>query len=380
MELRGVRVSVVGAGIGGACAAVLLARAGAEVTLVERVAEPRAIGAGILLQPNGLAVLYGLGLRDAIMQGSFVTREGAIYDAAGRPLVRLQTFDFGDGLDHFVAIRRSTLSELLIDRVERDTGIDTSFGVEVHEIPESDLVIGADGVHSVVRSACGIPHRLHRTGVSYVRGLVDGDVVDGFGEYWTRLGLFGIGPVGDATYFFAGTACPAVAEAVAARDLSTFRAAWIDALPGSEPVLSCIGSFDDLLVNEVETVHCRRFVHTNVALLGDAAHAMYPNVGQGANSALVDAAVLVSKLRDAPDVGTALRRYDRVRRPRTKRVQRDAARLARLAALRPAPLRAMRDMFLRSMTGRGVSRRRLFRTMQVDPAVLLHEVRSLSAG
>jgi 2-polyprenyl-6-methoxyphenol hydroxylase-like FAD-dependent oxidoreductase len=180
------------------------------------------------------------------------------------------------------------------------------------------------------------------------------------------------------TYFFAGTASPVVARALAAGDLDAFRTVWGDVLPAAAGVLARVNSLDELLVNEVETVHCRRFVDGHVALIGDAAHAMYPNAGQGANSALVDGAVLVGRLRASSDVPSALHAYDGRRRRAVQRVQRDSARVARLSAVRSAPLRRVRDTLLRRTAGRGMSRRRLDRVMQIDPADLYREVTEIS--
>ncbi len=84
MSLQGCNVVVAGGGIGGMTAALLLGSAGASVRLLERVAKPAAVGAGILLQPNGLAVLYALGLGEALRRAAWRTPPAAIRDPAGR--------------------------------------------------------------------------------------------------------------------------------------------------------------------------------------------------------------------------------------------------------------------------------------------------------
>src|SRR4051794_35682706 len=96
------RVAVVGAGPGGSTAALLLAACGWEVTLLERVAEPTAVGAGLLLQPNGLAVLYGLGLRDALRARAHEIRGAAIRNHHDRALLQTDVPDLGAGLDHLL--------------------------------------------------------------------------------------------------------------------------------------------------------------------------------------------------------------------------------------------------------------------------------------
>ena len=99
-----------------------------------------------------------------------------------------------------------------------------------------------------------------------------------------------------------------------------------------------VSSFDDLLVNTVRSVACRRWFSGRLVLLGDAAHAMPPNLGQGANSALVDSLVLAEELARAPSVMDALVGYDKRRRPLARRVQKTAEMLQRLCGIeRVAP-------------------------------------------
>jgi 2-polyprenyl-6-methoxyphenol hydroxylase-like FAD-dependent oxidoreductase len=101
------------------------------------------------------------------------------------------------------------------------------------------------------------------------------------------------------------------AEAVSRRDLGTFRQVWRRVLPTEADLLARVSSFDDLLVNTVRQVDCRRWFSGRLVLLGDAAHAMAPNLGAGANSALVDGVVLAEELAAAPSVMDALAGYDK---------------------------------------------------------------------
>jgi 2-polyprenyl-6-methoxyphenol hydroxylase-like FAD-dependent oxidoreductase len=397
MSVDGRPVVVAGAGIGGITAALLLADAGAEVTLLERVAEPAAVGAGILLQPNGLAVLGGLGLTAALEEAGHRAGVGAVRGADGRPIADLAVPDFGDGLDHVLALRRSRLHEILLAAVRERPAITTRFGAEVTAArPDgtvelaahgggdgaiaADLVVGADGVGSTVRADGGFGATVRATGARYVRVLVAGDDPTIQGEWWTTLGLIGGSPTGDGgTYVYASAAAPAVARALDARDLSAFRDAWARALPPAAPVLARVERFDQLLVNDVARVDCERWADGRLVLLGDAAHAMAPNLGQGANSAMVDAAVLVAELAADQPVDEAMRRYEARRRPAVRAVQDTADRLGRLADLRRPVLCRARDMLLR-LAGRagGSMERRARGYQQEDPAWLLATTRGLA--
>src|SRR3954469_4331271 len=109
MDLAGLPVSVVGAGIGGMTTSLLLARAGADVVLLERVGEVAAVGAGLLLQANGLAVLGGLGVDGRLRAEGFGSAGVPVRAADGTVLSSLRVPDFGPGLDRALAVRRSTL-------------------------------------------------------------------------------------------------------------------------------------------------------------------------------------------------------------------------------------------------------------------------------
>lgn len=385
MRTADLRVVVAGAGIGGAATALLLARAGARVTLCERVPEPHAVGAGILLQPNGLAVLYGLGLGDALRARAFAARAANVADGAGRVLIASPVPDFGGGYDHMLVVRRSHLQRVLLDAVAADERITCRFGCDVtaaapdghvvwraeggEESAEASLVVGADGLHSRVRDG-GRFAAVRTRGIVSFRALGAPVTATAMAEYWTALGIFGGGPVDDAFYCYGSAGAPEIADALARRDLGAFRARWAAACPAAGRILEGMASLDDLLVNEATRIDCRRWADGRLVLLGDAAHAMAPNVGQGANSALVDAAVLTDALATSDDLPAALAAYERRRRGPVRRVQDAAGILARLGEMRSAPVRWARDNFLRLVVRRTSAERSVRMGQQEEPVWL----------
>jgi 2-polyprenyl-6-methoxyphenol hydroxylase-like FAD-dependent oxidoreductase len=399
VALPDTRVVVVGAGIGGLTAVLLLARSGATVTLVERH-RSSAVGAGILLQPNGLAVLGGLGLRPPLEEAGHRMRTTVVRAADGRPVSGLATPDFGHGLDHVLAIRRSRLHAVLEAAVAAEPHITVRLGVEVTgastagtvEIDEfgspgtlaADLVVGADGVHSTVRTRAGFDVTVSPTGTRYIRGLVPAEPSDDDveGEFWTTLGVFGGARVdASTTYFYASAGAPEVARAVETGDLAALRRAWTAHLPAAGSVLERVRDAGELLVNDVARIDCRRWHDGRVVLLGDAAHAMAPTMGQGANSALVDAAVLAAELSEGGPPAQALERYTARRRDAVRTVQDRADTIARMAQV-ASPLAArVRDGVLRA-AGRlpGASQRMVRVAQQEDPATLYRTVRALTVS
>lgn len=401
MTVAQLDVVVVGAGIGGLAAALLLARAGASVSLLERASAPTAVGAGILLQPNGLAVLAGLGLAGGLEHAGHRIDATTVHGGGGSPIARLAVPDFGPGLDHVLAVRRSLLQEMLLAAVSDAPAIDFRVGATVHAAATdgcvdlewlgrhstiaADLVVGADGVGSTVRDGgtFGVrDHPVRPATVSYLRGLVPRRGAEIEGEHWTALGLFGGAPVDASTcYFYGSAAARPVADAVAAGDLAACRAAWARVLPVAGDLLGRLPGFAGLLVNRVERVDCARWHDGRLVLLGDAAHAMAPTLGQGANSALVDAAVLTAELLTAGSLPDALDRYGRRRRAKVASVQDRADRLARLSGLTSPVLRGIRDVGMRALAGLPGSAARLVRgAQQEDPASLAALVTAISAG
>ncbi|MEO8694066.1 MAG: NAD(P)/FAD-dependent oxidoreductase [Acidimicrobiales bacterium] len=392
-NIRNRSVVVAGGGPAGAVAALLLARDGAHVTVLERGLRSAALGAGLLLQPNGLAVLYALGLRESLEAVATRSSSTAVRDGRGRVLVESPVPDYGHGLDHVLALRRSHLASVLDEALDNASGVDVHYECEVLDVDRAgfvtytrashdnrlaaDLVIGADGVHSSVRRRMSFASRLTATGHTYFRGITPGTFDVAPGEYWTALGLFGCAPLGDGTtYFYGDATLSSIERAMADADADAFRQAWISALPALAPLLAAIESTSTLLVNHVYRVDCTSFVDRRLVVVGDAAHAMAPTLGQGANSALVDCAILVDELRRGQGIEDALAAYDRRRRPVVQRVQHDADRVARLSSMRSGVSRALRDRALRASNRPRSARKRYDASLQIDPAELRQMVGS----
>lgn len=381
MDLGNLKVTVVGAATGGAAAALLLARAGAQVTLLERVAAPRAIGAGIGLAENGLAVLESLGLGPGLEACARPADAPRIVDGARRRI-----FTPPGPTPRILMVRRSDLQGLLLEALAAEARIDSRFGVEVeHATPdgqvrarqgsdslafEADLVVGADGVHSRVRDGGRFGAKVRRPGIPYLRVLVDSGVALGE-EAWTAAGLFGSFAVEGGVYLYASAGSSRARAALAARDLDALRAAWAEAYPAAAPLLAAVGRFEDLVVHPVRRVDCERWHDGALVLVGDAAHAMAPNLGQGANSALVDAAVLLDELRRAADLAAALAAYEARRRPAVRWVADTADRLGALAEWTHPAARWLRDRLLMPAVARIAPATDPARVLQEDRESLL---------
>jgi 2-polyprenyl-6-methoxyphenol hydroxylase-like FAD-dependent oxidoreductase len=340
----------------------------------------------MLLQPNGLAVLYGLGLGERLSRRGVRIAQLRVANAKGQPLLEIPVPHVAEGLDHALVLRRSDLLSALVDLVVAEPGVECRFGTEVvdvsadgsvtYRMPEGSaittaaVVVGADGVHSRVRKRGGVPAHVGRT-LRYVRGLGSPvDVGATMTEYWTELGIFGLAPVDRGTYFYASTHARPLTSALHERDLALFRRAWAGVLPIAGDVLAGVGRFEDLVINQVIRVDCSRWTNGHIVLLGDAAHAMAPNLGQGAGSALVDAAVLAWELAQPGEPQAALLRYETRRRSAVRVVQDMAGRLAWVSDLTQPAIRWLRDGAVRHLGSWFVGEVSTRLIGQVDPAWL----------
>ncbi len=356
------RAVVIGSGIGGLTTAVALHRSGWQVTVVERAASLEPVGAGISLAPNAQRALDVIGLGDEIRSLAAWQGEGGMRSPDGRWLARTDSTAaaerFGGPL---VLLHRA----VLVDRVAAalpasairtgcparlvDPG--TAGGrpavIGTPDGPvEAELVIGADGIHSAVRDVLFPDH----PGPSYAgfttwRVLVPAPA-EPFAphETWGRGALWGTQPLKDGRIYAYGAAvAPAGARAADDERAELLRrfGDWHRPIPGiieaAEP-----GS---VLRNDVHqmTDPLPAFHRGRAVLVGDAAHAMAPTLGQGGNQAIEDAVVLAHHLAPGTDLGAGLAAYTADRLPRTTAVVRKAARVSRLMRLSGPVSVAVRD-------------------------------------
>ncbi|MFE2962060.1 FAD-dependent monooxygenase [Nocardia tengchongensis] len=324
---------VVGGGIGGLAAAIALRAAGWEVTVYERAPQFTEVGAGITLAANALHALDLLGVGAAVRAGTLEDRRGYARNQRGRILVDARISDFTGGL---VALHRADLIAILAEAVPADcvrTGtrvvgvhadgrIETDSGTDRY-----DLVVGADGINSVVRDQLWPDAGpVYRTGIAAWRWVLDLPAPDPVGVILGRHGEAGVVPIaGDRTYVF-------TAGRPGITDLDYFTD-WPDPLPK----LIAATDRSTVVTDELLEIDVPRHLWNGRAvLIGDAAHAMRPTLGQGAGMALEDAVTLAAC---APD----LAHYSAARRSRVARMSFLSKHGTRLTAPGSATLAALRD-------------------------------------
>lgn len=331
------QIAVIGAGIGGLAVAAFLASQGNSVTVYEKFVTPGAIGAGLLLQPTGLAVLRCLGLdQNVIAAGSRINQ---LYGrCAGRMHTTLDVRYRDVDPDIFgVGIHRGRLFDFLYSRaVAADAVIvlDTEITgcADNHVLRDAhgqhhgpfDLVIDASGMRSVLRRDCGVVVRdrpYSYAALWATMALPEQPFrLDTLEQRYHRASkMAGILPVGSLT---SGQQHGAFFWSLRAADYAQWRARPLDEWkqdviaiwPETEAILGQFCHHDDLVFANYRDVMLRRFYHNRMVFIGDAAHCTSPQLGQGANLALVDALMLSVALAATDDTDMALAAWQKQRR------------------------------------------------------------------
>jgi salicylate hydroxylase len=341
-------VAVVGGGIGGLTLAIALRRHGVPVTVYEDAPELREVGAGVALSANATRLLRRLGVGHdleavSVQPSALVVRrwdDGEVI--AAHAMSARYRDEFGAP---FYGVHRGALQRVLSAALGDDAlrlghrcvGVtDDSdrpgIGFADGESASADVVVGADGVHSAVRAHVAGDRTARFSGTVGYRGLVPVEKLPSLPDptplqFWAgpRRHLLHYSIEGGAVINFLAVV----------RQAEWKSAAWVEPCPVSDAVEAFAGWHPAVteMVGAVEEMSrwalhdhapLRRFSAGRVVLIGDAAHAMLPHQGQGANQTIEDAVVLADLLADArpKDVGAALARYDHLRRARTQRVQR----------------------------------------------------------
>lgn len=350
---------IAGGGIGGLATAIALHRAGWQVEVLEQAAEFGDVGAGLTLWPNALRALDHIGLGDKVRAVGTIDETAGIRDSRGRWLTRVDPSDLEKRFGSTVVIHRAELIGILADAVPagvlrpgtkvKSARLDGGGVVVKHSNGESraDLLVGADGLRSVVRGQFWPDTTPVYSGLTAWRTVLDrpGERLGAGGLFWGRGQEIGALQLPhDQVYLLAGAA---TAEGGSSPDgeLAELRRRFGD---WTEP----IGQLLDHVVPEKVHRHdiyylpkLKTYVHGPVVLVGDAAHAMTPNLGQGGCQALEDAATLGAVI--GHDLPRALARYESHRRGRSQWIAGMARQAGRLSLTNSAVLAAVRDLGLR---------------------------------
>jgi len=335
MAMSKPHAEIAGAGFAGLVAAIALAERGWSVRLHEKSPQLRAEGFAISTQPNALKVLEAIGVRDRVLQGGMKIVRRETRDCNDRPIMIAP-----DGGGH--RISRQHIVATLEDRA-RQLGVDVEFRSQIASAEgegalltstgrrlAADLVIAADGSHSCIRESLGIPAVVtnHADGamrlmVSRTATEAEEDVRAGpmTCERWSGTRRILTSPCSSEALY---VALSCLANDELAKRIPLDETTWSGSFPYLADLFKRIGAEADWSTVrwvQFKTVKLKRWSLGRVAIVGDAAHAMPPNLAQGAGCAMMNALSLAVSLENNP-VDDALRAWEARERPLTEHTQR----------------------------------------------------------
>lgn len=367
---------VIGAGVGGLTAAAAMRRAGVEVEIYERARELREAGAALGIMSNAVAALRSIGINGALEANGEAIDDFQIFDTKGKliavtPLKQLHA-ELGFPS---ISIHRAALQRILIDAAadcpihlgaacERIEYL--SPGVRVYfadgRTAEGDFVVGADGLHSAVR------RQLHGDAAPRYAGyavylatiaFAHPRLVRGYtGHYWGKGTRFGLVDIGSGQFYWWATrncACRSQPQDAHARkqELLHYFSGWADEV---ESAISATPAQEILQVDAQDRPFIARWGAGPVTLLGDAAHPMLTSLGQGACMAIEDAVILGRVLAADPaqNVEHSLRRYEDLRRARTRQIVKLSSVMSAIEQAEHPLTAALRDSFFRMRSSKSL--------------------------
>jgi 2-polyprenyl-6-methoxyphenol hydroxylase-like FAD-dependent oxidoreductase len=360
----GYKAIIIGAGIGGLSAALALQGIGYEVAVYERMPQFKAVGAGISLWPNAIKCLDQLGVGQRVRAMGMREGSGGIHTSKGKTLFSASVYETEQ---HFgaptIVIHRADLSQILADAYSGALYLgktfthyqDDSEAVTAHfadgEQATGDLLVCADGIHSSLRQSWFPGSAPIYAGYSAWRAVVPFDharVGELWGEFLGRGARFGITPLSDGRIYWYATQNLPEGSRIVADALQNYLLAIFGDWVAPIPDLLRASPKDAILQNDIYDIEpLSHWVRGRAALLGDAAHAMTPNLGQGGCQALEDAIVLAKCLKGAPSIEAALKCYQERRLARANQLILTSRRLGKILAPNNALLCSLRDLALR---------------------------------
>ncbi|MCI2947908.1 2-polyprenyl-6-methoxyphenol hydroxylase-like FAD-dependent oxidoreductase [Staphylococcus caledonicus] len=361
------KIAIIGAGIGGLTTGALLQEQGHEVTIFEKKSNISEVSAGIGIGDNVLKKLGTHDLAKGIKNAGQNLSAMNVFDTKGRMLTAAK---LKEGTLN-VTLARQTLIELIhsyvqpnsiminyevmkVDNHEQDVMVHFS----KHASQTFDLCIGADGIHSTIRQTVNPSAKVLYQGYTCFRGLVEEadlknrETAD---EYWGTRGRVGIVPlINNQAYWF-------ITINAAEKDAkySTFEKPHLQAYFNNYPnevrqILDKQSETGILQHDMYDMKPLKTFVYGRTLLLGDAAHATTPNMGQGAGQAMEDAIVLANCLAEY-DVNKALTRYDKLRVKHTAKVIKRSRKIGTIAQKDNKLTVSLRNGLMKRMPKRLVS-------------------------
>jgi len=376
------KISIIGGGIGGLTTAIGLQQKGIEVVVYEQATELKAVGAGILLAQNAMQVIKGFGLEEQIqslgnhiefmrLTDNQINAISSIDYRSLEPITEVQS----------ISIHRAALQEVLMEKVGTEN---VKFGHALHEVErrgnrfilsfengeteEAKYLIGADGINSTVRNKLFSENVIRNSGHRCWRGVCNFSLPEKYfrelNEAWGKGDRFGFMHIAhNKVYWYA------LKTMKGQRDFS--KEELKDIFKNYHPLINeIIDSTEESKIHGSEITDLRPlkvWFDNNVCLVGDAAHATTPNLGQGACQAIEDAYVLSHSCDMYDNLNDAFAHYQKKRMPKAKEIVNTSWSLGKIAHLENPIATLLRNKMMK-LTPSKITRMRALKLSTLDQA------------
>jgi 2-polyprenyl-6-methoxyphenol hydroxylase-like FAD-dependent oxidoreductase len=361
------RLSIIGGGIGGLTLAIALRKKGYPVTVYENAPQLKPLGAGLGLAANAIKAFQQIGIRDEVLKAGRVLKKFVIKDQQGQALstANAERMSAKFGAPNNFTIHRADLHQVLLAQlpegvVQQGKGCSdfeqTTNGVRLHFTDgtsvETDYVVACDGIHSVFRKKL-LPGSAPRyAGYTCWRAVIDKIPpslnMEETSETWGPGRRFGIVPLSrQRIYWFATINAVANDQEKKAYGVAELSKHFNEFHADVKDVLAQTHDAQLIWNDIIDLKPLKQFAFGNILLMGDAAHATTPNLGQGACMAIEDAVILANCLAENAEPIVAFQRFETRRLRRTRHIIRDSRRLGRIAQLENPFLIKLRNAAVR---------------------------------
>ena len=356
-------ISISGGGIAGLAAAIALKNIGIESVIFEASKQMLPVGAGLGLGINAMMAFRELGIYDNIVKAGRTLQSFTIFDQTGKQISKT-SFNSTDSIGNFT-IHRAKLHEVLLSGID-PSSVRTDKRIKDIEISDnaikllfedgsshiSDYLIAADGINSQIRQKLLPDVSPGYAGYTCWRAVVDCHSlnINETSETWGANGRFGIVPLAEnSVYWFAcvnAKAFDPVMSKYKTEDLYNRFKNYHAPIPE----ILRLTEDKDLIHNDISDIKpLNKFSFGRTVLIGDAAHATTPNMGQGACQAIEDAVVLGQCIVENPDFEAAFKMFEERRLKRTKWITDTSRKIGRIAQLENPILISLRNALMRSV-------------------------------
>ena len=360
------QITIIGGGIAGLTTAIALNRIGIKTFVFEAASEIKAVGAGLGLGANAMMAFKKIGIMDEVIECGRLLPSFSIFDEKGKLITYTDSKKLSDkyGIDNFT-IHRAALHRLLCSKINKQTSYTNKRVVDIEQkkdtvivkfqdgtIHKTNYLIVADGIHSPVRKKLLPKTEPRYAGYTCWRAIIDNTnlTIAESSETWGTSGRFGIVPLPDKKiYWFACVNAKqndAAFKNYKAKDILSIFKNFHDPIPS---ILKETKDESILWNDIIDLKPIKKYAYNNILLIGDAAHATTPNLGQGACQAIEDAVILADEMNKNEAVEKAFLNFEKRRLHRTQFIINTSWKIGKVAQLENKFLVKLRNATFRML-------------------------------